>query len=1141
MRLNPKVLLPAILVAALAARLLFCIAVVGLDSWGWGDEPDYHRHASDIAAGRGFLTPAGEPTAARPPLYPIVLAGVYRLFGPNHAAGRVLQMALGVGIVLLTYLVARKLFSSDVGLIAAAFAAVNPSLVYLSALLMTENLAIVLLLLVLLCLAKEHAEERTPLARFALGGLLGGLLCLARPHGLLFVLCVPAAALVLGKAPARRRLANAAVFTLVAALAVLPWAARNRAVLGHWVAFTTHGGITFYESNNMRIVEEPAFRGSVVLPRTAVPGWEELEPLPEIEFDRRAWEMGKQFVREHADLMPRMMMWKFERFWRFRSDLQVSSTEGAVRIEKGRSLGEIIRGIDVGWVYSIVVIPLFLLGAAATARKWRALVLLYAVVVSHTLVALAFHGSLRSRSPVEPVITIFAAAAVAGLIARARLRPLRAPAVVALAAVAAMLMFPGPARAQGEGRYENTFQKDFIMDAPWRVKDASTPIPLTIILKDCDTNDVRELHWVRCWDVTSGEVLLWGHDFGNERIGDDLYESNFWTYITTVTEGHPTLPNGTPMTPANLGYGPGSTIKLKVQIYYKDDFFNYTETRYLRVHVATAAYPWPAGWYGGDMHCHTMYTNNTAESGAPVPALVRAAGAIGLSWIVLTDHSCDLDETGDGSFSYATTHWEYTIQDQTGINAYYRVNGSIGPTWDVLGAEVALWSSASLRLARGVEMNLASIDPASSGKTLHCVVVNDAYISSPLSGGLGERPVTPSLPAGLAAIAGSGFAYAAHPASDLSAEWGGLDWGVNGALWGDENLDTALGYDAFRGLETFNTRAALYSTDEANPWGDFDAGVEPPDPYPNELLRGVLLWDADLAAGLSPLRKSFLVGGSDAHGDFNYSTYLSLNSYATDNALGKAQTVAFVPGQPPGVPATSDILAAVRAGRCIATDGPFLEIGVDGNGDGDFTDPGDLMIGDDGTAVSVESTPLTVRWASTTDFGQVVSVELVAGSAGGAATILSLDPSASGQGWSGQTTIDLASFAYDGPRYFRAQCRTANGGDSFRALTNPIWIAFDGTGVAEVSELSLAVTANPFGGSAEIELGLPSDGVATLDVYDVAGRRLGTIAAGPPVRGVRTAVWNGTDERGTRLPAGVYFFRLSQNGASVTRKGVLLR
>ncbi len=170
-----------------------------------------------------------------------------------------------------------------------------------------------------------------------------------------------------------------------------------------------------------------------------------------------------------------------------------------------------------------------------------------------------------------------------------------------------------------------------------------------------------------------------------------------------------------------------------------------------------------------------------------------------------------------------------------------------------------------------------------------------------------------------------------------------------------------------------------------------------------------------------------------------------------------------------------------------------------------------------------------------------MSVELVAGSVGGGSTILSMNPSGSGQGWSGQTTIDLASLGYSGPMYFRAQCRTVRGTESYRALTNPIWITFDGTGADEVVSLSLVVGGNPFGGSAEIVFDLPSDGDASLDVYDVSGRHLRTIAAGPSSRGRDAAVWDGTDERGADSPAGVYFFRLSQNGKSVTRKGVLLR
>ena len=77
-------------------------------------------------------------------------------------------------------------------------------------------------------------------------------------------------------------------------------------------------------------------------------------------------------------------------------------------------------------------------------------------------------------------------------------------------------------------KYNNTFAKDFIMDAPWRVIDASTTIPVTIILKDCDVDDIAELHWIRCWDVTGGgSTILWDHDFGDETIGDDASEDNY--------------------------------------------------------------------------------------------------------------------------------------------------------------------------------------------------------------------------------------------------------------------------------------------------------------------------------------------------------------------------------------------------------------------------------------------------------------------------------------------------------------------------------------------------------------------------------------------------------------------------------------
>jgi hypothetical protein len=538
-------------------------------------------------------------------------------------------------------------------------------------------------------------------------------------------------------------------------------------------------------------------------------------------------------------------------------------------------------------------------------------------------------------------------------------------------------------------------------------------------------------------------VTLWHHDYGDERIGDDASEDNYWTWITTVTENHPSLPDGTPLTPANLGYATGDAIDLLVECYYKDDWFNYTDSRRLRVQVGSGPFPWPAGWYGGDTHYHTMYTNNIAEFGAPLPAVKLTGVAMGLHWLTTTDHSCDLDETGDGAFSYATHQWEYTIQSPAGIGTVYRDVVADGGTWNGLGVDVADLDGPDFRLYRGVEINLASVDGDSMDKTLHTLFYNPFYIHSPDSGAIGERPVSPSLPAGLALLDPGGFAYAAHPLDDLGLEFG-IDIAVNGAVWGDEDIDAALQFDAFCGLQAFNTRSVYESYDQNDPWADFDAGNPADDAYPGKLLAGIALWDSLLAAQLasgSP-RPVYFAGGSDAHGDFNYSAYMSLDNYATDNAMGKVQTVVMVPGAygPGDLPPMADLMAAYRAGRSVVTDGPFLEIGIDRNGDDDWYGASDLFIGGHGTAVAGRPLALDLRWASLAEFGGITSVEVIAVSESGAVTIHQFDPSAGGEGFGGTAELELSGLLGEGSYFIRAQCLTSDGGAGHRAFTNPLWL-----------------------------------------------------------------------------------------------------
>jgi hypothetical protein len=458
-----------------------------------------------------------------------------------------------------------------------------------------------------------------------------------------------------------------------------------------------------------------------------------------------------------------------------------------------------------------------------------------------------------------------------------------------------------------------------------------------------------------------------------------------------------------------------------------------------------------------------MYTNNLYEFGAPLPAVKLTAIAMGLHWLTVTDHSCDLDETGDGTYSYATHQWEYTVQTPYGTTTVYRDNTAYGSSWGATGADVSELDSPDFRLYRGVEINLSSVDPDSWEKTLHTLFYNPDYISSPFSGAIGERPVVPSLPDGLDQLDEDGFAYAAHPLSDLSAEWAGLDWGINGAVWGDADLDTALSRQKFRGLEAFNTRSTRYSDDQNNPWADFDAGVQPDDPYPGELLAGVALWDQLLVGGIASgaPRKVFLSGGSDAHGDFNFSSHMGVDNYAMDNAMGKVQTVVRVPGgfAPGNLPPTTEIVAALRAGRSVVSDGPFLEIGMDRDGDGDWYGADDMMIGDHGAWSPGLDLALGIRWASLPEFGPVVSLRVVGGDSVGTTTWLTLNPDSSGQGYGGTATVDLDSAYASGTCYLRAELLTDDDDVGHRAYTNPVWITFTYPPAA-ISDLTARLTTS---------------------------------------------------------------------------------
>jgi len=73
-----------------------------------------------------------------------------------------------------------------------------------------------------------------------------------------------------------------------------------------------------------------------------------------------------------------------------------------------------------------------------------------------------------------------------------------------------------------------------------------------------------------------------------------------------------------------------------------------------------------------------------------------------------------------------------------------------------------------------------------------------------------------------------------------------------------------------------------------------------------------------------------------------------------------------------------------------------------------------------------------------------------------------------------------------------------------------------------------------------IALAAPRAAGASLRIYDVQGRLVRRLHEGPVAAGLARFTWQGDDERGARVAAGVYFVRAEAPGLSATRKLVLL-
>jgi hypothetical protein len=83
---------------------------------------------------------------------------------------------------------------------------------------------------------------------------------------------------------------------------------------------------------------------------------------------------------------------------------------------------------------------------------------------------------------------------------------------------------------------------------------------------------------------------------------------------------------------------------------------------------------------------------------------------------------------------------------------------------------------------------------------------------------------------------------------------------------------------------------------------------------------------------------------------------------------------------------------------------------------------------------------------------------------------------------------------------------------------------------------------SPSNSSVTLKYQLAAAAPTVLDIYDIAGRRIRSMPQGTvPAGAVRSFTWDGSDQSGKKVSAGVYFCRLSAGGIERSVRFIMLK
>ncbi|MCD4679555.1 MAG: T9SS type A sorting domain-containing protein [Bacteroidales bacterium] len=100
------------------------------------------------------------------------------------------------------------------------------------------------------------------------------------------------------------------------------------------------------------------------------------------------------------------------------------------------------------------------------------------------------------------------------------------------------------------------------------------------------------------------------------------------------------------------------------------------------------------------------------------------------------------------------------------------------------------------------------------------------------------------------------------------------------------------------------------------------------------------------------------------------------------------------------------------------------------------------------------------------------------------------------------------------------------------------------TGIGEApgwQDSSFEIYPNPFYSTITITFTLSSSQYAELIIYNLQGQKVRSLVEGEIQKGLNQFVWNGLDDKGNKLPEGIYLCRLLSENSAITRRCIIIK